>query len=79
VPDWGVEPESHWGRLVTGEDTKPVASERGDWQQFYFQLACALRGEGAVPVDPRDAVEALRVLDAARRSAAERVVIELDA
>jgi hypothetical protein len=30
-------------------------------------------------VDPRDAIAALRVLDAARRSAAERVVIELDA
>jgi predicted dehydrogenase len=79
VPDWGVEPASHWGRLITGEESTPVASEPGGWQHFYSQLACALRGEGAVPVDPRDAIAALRVLDAARRSAAERVVIELDA
>src|SRR6202011_876455 len=38
VPDWGVEPASHWGRLVTGENSTPVASEPGDWPQFYSQL-----------------------------------------
>jgi scyllo-inositol 2-dehydrogenase (NADP+) len=79
VPDWGVEPASHWGRLVTGEDSTPVASEPGDWPRFYSQLAGAIPGDGSIPVDPRDAIEALRVLDAARRSAAERIVIELDA
>ncbi len=78
VPDWGVEPSAHWGRLVTGEDSTRVASEPGDWPQFYSQLARALHGDGSLPVDPRDTIEALRVLDAARHSAADGIIIDLD-
>jgi len=76
-PDWGAEPESHWGRLVRGEDSSPVASERGNWPRFYELLAAALRGEGPPPVDPRDAVATMRVLDAARLSAASSTVVAL--
>jgi hypothetical protein len=36
-----------------------------------------VRGEGPLPVDPRDAVAALEVLDAARRSAARNEVVRL--
>lgn len=74
-PEWGAEPESHWGRLVIGDESDRVPSERGDWPRFYALLATALRDGGPPPVNPRDAVATLRVLDAARRSAAERVVI----
>lgn len=77
-PDWGTEPESHWGRLVAGEDSEPVPSERGDWPRFYALLAAALRDGGEPPVAARDAVAALRVLDRARESAATRAVLTLD-
>ena len=77
-PGWGAEPASNWGRLVTGEDSVPVPSERGDWPRFYKLLATALRDGGPPPVDPRDAVDTLRVLEAARRSADERTVVALD-
>ncbi len=70
--DWGVEPESRWGRLVTGEHSAPVRSERGDWPRFYVLLVDALRVGAPPPVDPSDAVATLRVLERARRSAAER-------
>jgi scyllo-inositol 2-dehydrogenase (NADP+) len=70
VPDWGVEPEAHRGRLVTGEASVPVPGERGDWRQFYVLLAAALRDGGPPPVDPGDAVAALHALEQARRSAA---------
>ncbi|MDQ6606544.1 MAG: Gfo/Idh/MocA family oxidoreductase, partial [Actinomycetota bacterium] len=33
-PDWGVEPEARWGRLVAGESSAPVPSERGQWPRF---------------------------------------------
>jgi predicted dehydrogenase len=79
VREWGVEPESHWGRLVTGEDSAPVPSERGDWPRFYALLATALREGGPPPVNPRDALATLRVLDHARRSAADRTVVTLTA
>jgi predicted dehydrogenase len=77
VPDWGSEPESHWGRLVSGEESTPAPSERGDWPRFYALLVRALRDGGPPPVDPRDAVATLRVLEAARFSAARREVVTL--
>lgn len=78
-PEWGIEPELHWGRLVTGEDSVPVPSERGDWPRFYALLANALRDGEPPPVNPRDAVATLRVLDHARRSAEDRRVVTLTA
>jgi scyllo-inositol 2-dehydrogenase (NADP+) len=79
VADWGSEPESSWGRVVSGEDSVPVPSERGDWPKFYALLVGALRDGGLPPVDPHDAVATLRVLEAARRSAASREVVTLSA
>ena len=76
---WGAEPESHWGRLVRGETQEAVPSERGDWPRFYQSLARALRNGDPPPVDPHDAVATLRVVDAARRSAATRAVVALTA
>lgn len=77
VPDWGSEPTSRWGRLVTGDESEPVPSERGDWPRFYSLLAAALRDGGPPPVDPRDAVRTLRIIEAARRSAATRTIVAL--
>ena len=57
----------------------PVASERGDWPRFYALLVRALRDGDPPPVDPHDAVATLRVLEAARRSAASREVVTLPA
>jgi scyllo-inositol 2-dehydrogenase (NADP+) len=75
VADWGVEPEAHRGRLVTGDASVPVPGERGDWARFYALLATAIRDAGLPPVDPADAVAALRVLEDARSSAATRTAI----
>ncbi|MBH5335103.1 Gfo/Idh/MocA family oxidoreductase [Streptomyces pactum] len=72
---WGVEPESAWGRLGAGESPAtgggdPVPSLPGDYPAFYAAVAAALRDGGAPPVTAREAAEALRVLEAARISAA---------
>jgi scyllo-inositol 2-dehydrogenase (NADP+) len=63
--DWGAEPEERWGRLVRGADSEPVPSEPGAWPRFYERLARALTGDGPLPVDPRDAVAALEVVERA--------------
>lgn len=75
--EWG-KPE-HWehGRLIAGERSVPVPPEPGDWPRFYALLRDALRNGGPPPVDPRDAVETLRVLEAARRAAREHRTIVL--
>lgn len=75
VPDWGAEPEAHRGRVVAGDTSVPVPGERGDWARFYALLESALRHGGPPPVDPADAVAALRVLEQARRSAATRATV----
>ena len=71
---WGVEPESRWGLLVKGEESEAVPSEPGAWPAFYTEFERALREGGPPPVDPADGVRTLEVIDAARRSAAERQV-----
>ncbi|GLY31115.1 Gfo/Idh/MocA family oxidoreductase [Kineosporia sp. NBRC 101731] len=77
--DWGVEPESDWGKIYRGDDGTPVPTERGSWDTYYPAFAAAVRGEGEVPVDPRDAIASMEVLDAARRSAATGQIVSLGA
>jgi predicted dehydrogenase len=66
--EWGVEAPERWGRLIRGEDSEQVPSERGDWPRFYAGVAEALAGSGPLAVDARDAVAVLEVLDRARAS-----------
>jgi predicted dehydrogenase len=76
---FGTVPESRWGRIYRGEGVppEPVPAQPGRWSSFYSAFARAVRGEGPLPVDPREAVAALEVLDAARRSAAGGEVVRL--
>jgi scyllo-inositol 2-dehydrogenase (NADP+) len=77
VADWGVEPTEVLPRLIVGEQSTPLVAPPGDWPAFYRRLATALREGGPPPVDPRDAVAVLAVLEAARVSAAEGRVVAL--
>jgi predicted dehydrogenase len=52
--------------------------EPGAYQRFYEAVVAWLRDGAPPPVDPRDSVAVLRLLDAARRSAASHSVIELE-
>lgn len=75
---WGEEPRERWGLLGAGEEVRPVRTERGAYPRFYAGVAAAL-GEGSrPPVDPRDAVATLEVIEAALRSSPEGAVVRLD-
>ena len=76
-PDWGA--ESAQALLVTGTSA-PVSLTRepGAWPEYYRQVARAIRGEGPAPVDPRDVVADLRVIEAARESARLGQAVALD-
>ena len=78
APGWGSEPESAWGTLGALEDTRTVPSLPGDYPAYYRAVASALRTGAQPPVTALDAVEGLRVLEAARLSAAEGSVVPLD-
>ena len=72
----GASPAS-LGRLCTAGGSEKVPSERGAWNTYYPAVALAIAGEGAPPIDPRDAVATAVVLDAARESAGREAVVSL--
>ncbi len=75
TPAFGDDPEGHWGTLSTGDDVKALPTERGAYRRFYEGMVDALRGVAPPPVRPHDAIAALSVIEAARRSSAEQRVI----
>ena len=78
VEDWGVERTPNRPRLIAGDRSVPLTGPPpGNWPAFYALLRDALRSGGAPPVDPRDALAALRVIEAARTSAATHAVVPL--
>ncbi|MGW0137631.1 Gfo/Idh/MocA family oxidoreductase [Streptomyces calvus] len=86
--DWGTEPQELWGRVgvggppsgggsaVTGGG-EPVPTLPGDYPAYYAAVAQALLAGGPNPVTALEAAAALDVLEAARRSAREKVTVTL--
>ncbi|MFJ8943174.1 Gfo/Idh/MocA family oxidoreductase [Streptomyces sp. NPDC102395] len=79
---WGEEPESLWGRIGAGESPltgggNPVPTLPGDYPAYYAEVARALIDGGPNPVTALEAAAALDVLEAARRSARDGVVVSL--
>lgn len=68
------------GFLVRGVDTpaEPVPTAPGEPADFYRQVAAWLTEGAQPPVDPWDAVHTAEVIDTARRSHAEGIVVTLD-
>jgi predicted dehydrogenase len=77
--EFGITPAERYGRLGAGAEGDFAAHPTlpGRYTDYYAGVAGALRGEGPMPVDPRDSVAALEVIEAARRSADEGRVVEL--
>lgn len=66
---WGIDPAP--GHFTAVDGKASVVSVPGDYRLFWDALAAALRGEGANPVPPIEAIGVMRVLEAALRSADE--------
>ncbi|MFK4151918.1 Gfo/Idh/MocA family oxidoreductase [Streptomyces fungicidicus] len=80
--DWGTEPEELWGRVGAGESPvtgggSPVPTLPGDYPAYYAAVAKALLEGAPNPVTAREAAATLDVLEAARRSALEKVTVTL--
>jgi predicted dehydrogenase len=80
--EWGAEPEELWGRLGAGESPltgggRPVRTLPGDYPAYYAAVAKALIDGGPGPVTAVEAAAALDVLEAARRSARDKVAVTL--
>ncbi|MEV0531322.1 Gfo/Idh/MocA family oxidoreductase [Kitasatospora sp. NPDC050463] len=76
---WGADQPSRYGTLGTDESATVLPTDPGDYPAFYAGIAAALATPGTTPpVDPRDAVATLTVLEAARTSAATGTTVRLD-
>ncbi|MFC8455110.1 Gfo/Idh/MocA family oxidoreductase [Kitasatospora sp. NPDC057223] len=74
---WGADAPAAYGTLGTDEASAPVPTDPGDYPAFYAGIAAALATGTPPPVDPKDAVATLTVLEAARASAATGTVVSL--
>lgn len=60
---FGVEPAEAWGKLGRDGSAAPVPTERGGYREFYSRLAASLRDGAPLPVDPRDALVAIGIVE----------------
>lgn len=79
---WAREPEDIWGRLYTDSGDVSVSavarSLPGSYETFYQMVRDALRDGGPLPVDPRDALRTIQVIEAARASATSGQAVPFD-
>ena len=79
----GLRPgDANWGegepaRSADDDGERWMPIEPGAYERFYAGVRDALREGAPMPVDPRDSVAGLRVIEAARRSARRGAVIDL--
>jgi predicted dehydrogenase len=71
---WGAGEPARW---VGAAGERTLATEAGAYEQFYAGVRDALAGGADMPVDARDSVATLRVVEAARDSARSAAVIEI--
>jgi len=79
APGFGEDPPDRWGLLGEDGATRPLPTEPGAYLRFYEAVAAAVRHGAPMPVDPEDAIAGLDIIEAARRSAERREVVEVAA
>lgn len=62
--------------LGVGTELKSVPTEPGNYRCFYELVVEWLSRNAPPPVDPEDALSCLRIIEAARQSALDRVVVD---
>jgi scyllo-inositol 2-dehydrogenase (NADP+) len=62
---YGVTPASEWGLLGVDDALEPVPTEAGDYPAFYAGIAASILEGAPAPVDPKDALEVVRILERA--------------
>lgn len=62
---YGVTPESEWGELGIEGSLSRVPTEAGNYPAFYEGVAASIRDGAPAPVDPRDSLEVVRIIERA--------------
>ena len=81
APQFGIEPEGQWGKVVDGASGKgtALASQRGRWPAFYEGVRRSIETGAPAPITADEAAITIEILEAALRSSAEHRRIDLSA
>lgn len=78
--DWGIEPESVWGNLVTEINginfSGKIQSEKGDYRDFYRNVYDAIVNNKPLDVTAAHARNIIRVIELAMQSSEERRTVD---
>jgi scyllo-inositol 2-dehydrogenase (NADP+) len=72
-PGWGEEPPAQWGVLYTDAAPQPIPAIPGNYLAYYDALYAAIRSGQTGYITGQEGAQVIRVIEAARRSAAEGV------
>jgi scyllo-inositol 2-dehydrogenase (NADP+) len=79
--NWGIEPEDQKGFLHAERDgqviRETVPSERGNYNDYFSGIYRAIREGSRIPVPAGEALEGIRVIQAAYESSLQKRVVEL--
>ena len=77
--NWGTEPESEWGILNTDINgihvRKKVETEAGCYMEYYSNILNAIKKGAALSVRPEEALDVIRIIEAAYRSSEQRQLV----
>ena len=80
TPNWGVEPETSWGKINTEYNglkiTGRVESEPGNYMAFYKNIHDAIHGKAELVINPKEARNTIRVIELAIQSHRERRTVD---
>ncbi len=77
--NWGKDPESQWGKMITVMNGLPVVavveSEPGNYTDFFVNLYDALTGKAPLAVRPEESRDVIQIIEYAFQSAKEKRTI----
>ena len=77
---WGQEPEADWGTFVDAqEQATQLKTETGGYEAFYQQVAKAIHTGAPLPVTAQQALDVIRIIEAAYQSQHQQQRIALGA
>jgi predicted dehydrogenase len=80
--DWGREDKRFWGFLHTEINGEPVRYNietiPGNYRAFYDNVYHAIRDDGELAVKPHEALNVIRIIEAAKESSQDKKLISLD-
>ncbi|WP_200975096.1 oxidoreductase [Echinicola sp. 20G] len=74
---WGVESEESYGKVFLEGESFAYPTLDGNYLAYYENIAKTIRGEAKLAVKAKDAIMTLKVIEAAQKSHAEGLRIEL--